>query len=47
MPVKLVRQPDGTFELSTIDWAPRYNGDEETNPAPSFVNKTITDITFF
>jgi hypothetical protein len=37
MPIRLVRQPDGTFELSQNTWAPRYNGDEETNPAPSFL----------
>lgn len=47
LPIKLVRQSDGSFELSMIDWTPRYNGDEDTNPAPSFVGNTITDITFF
>lgn len=47
MPIKLVRQADGTFKVSLIDWDKRMVGDETINPMPSFIGKTINDIFFF
>ncbi|SMG43226.1 phage nozzle protein [Paraburkholderia susongensis] len=47
LPWKLVRQADGTFQFSPVDWAPRRVGDDSSNPAPSFVNRTIADIFYY
>lgn len=47
MPVKLVRQFDGSFALDTIDYANREKGDEDTASLPSFIGNTIIDIFFF
>jgi hypothetical protein len=47
MPHKLVREADGTFTFSPIDWGSRSAGDTNTAPDPSFVNQTINDIFFF
>lgn len=44
MPVALIRQADGNFELKFIDWAERKAGDEDTAPTPSFIGNTIQDI---
>ena len=44
MPVALVRNDDGNFVLTTIDWANRQAGDEESAPTPSFIGNTIQDI---
>jgi hypothetical protein len=46
MPVKLFYNPDGTFTLSCYTWVPRYSGDTLTNPAPKFVGKKLTSMTF-
>ena len=37
-----------TFDVNTIDWHPRHDGDEDTNPAPSIWtdNRAIADIAF-
>lgn len=35
------------FSLSTIDWADRVVGDEDTVPDPSFINNTISDLFFY
>ena len=43
MPVKLVRQSDGTFKLSQIAWDAREVGDDITAPEPSFVTGTDGD----
>lgn len=37
MPVQLVRQADGTFQVSRIDWAVRDVGDDNTVPRASFL----------
>tara|TARA_R100001129_G_scaffold186611_1_gene179208 strand:- start:10145 stop:12511 length:2367 start_codon:yes stop_codon:yes gene_type:complete len=49
MPVSLV--PTGTlnntYDLKEITWTDRAAGDDDSNPAPSFVSNTINDIFFF
>lgn len=54
MPHALVRQADGTFTLDALSsgsalggWAGREVGDETSNPEPSFVGRTISDMFFF
>jgi len=44
MPHQLVRNADGTFTFSRIDWSERTVGDDDSNPIPSFVGKPIKDI---
>jgi len=48
MPLQLV--PDATFNTWTLDvtdWTDRLVGDDETNPAPTFVGSKINDMFFF
>jgi len=47
MPHQLVRQADGSFSFDPITWGDRDIGDEETNPSPSFVNSTISNVFFY
>ena len=47
MPWTLVRAADGNFDLSAHEWTNRKAGDDDTNPQPSIVGSTITDIFFF
>ena len=54
MPHALVRQADGSFTLDALNssnafggWAPREVGDDVTNPEPSFVGRTISNMFFF
>lgn len=48
LPAKLVRQANGTFELSFIDsWSKRTKGDEDSNPLPSFIGNTLSNMFFF
>jgi hypothetical protein len=47
MPHKLVRNADGTFTFDEIAWDQMIAGDTTTNPPPSFIGKTISDISFF
>lgn len=47
MPHVLIRQADGSFVFKVHEWASRAAGDDETNPWPSFVDKTINDVFFF
>lgn len=47
MPVQLVRQSDGSFNLETTVWEDRLVGDNLTNREPSFVGKTINKMVFF
>lgn len=44
LPHKLVRQADGTFKMTWIEWANRETGDNDSNPIPSFIGNTINDI---
>ena len=46
MPHTLVRQADGTFVFAPGGWTERLVGDDESNEAPSFVNKKITEVFF-
>lgn len=46
MPHKLVRNGDGTFTFSKVTWVSREVGDDETNPAPSFIGQTINNVFF-
>jgi hypothetical protein len=48
MPLQLV--PDATFNnwtLDVTDWSDRLVGDDDTNPAPTFVGSKINDMFFF
>ena len=47
MPHRLVRATDGTFTFSAADWTARQVGDEEVTEAPTFIGKTIQDVTFY
>lgn len=47
MPHALVRQSDGSFELKTLAWGERGAGNDDTNPMPSFVDSTISDVFFY
>ena len=48
MPLKLVPATDyASYTLSTTSWTTRAAGDADTNPDPSFIGKTITDIFFY
>jgi hypothetical protein len=44
MPHQLVRTGPTTFEFQSITWADITCGDAVTNPLPSFVGKTISDL---
>ncbi len=55
MPVVMTRNSDATFTVRALSpefsedlfWAPRDVGDEDSNPAPSFVGKGIKDMFFY
>lgn len=47
MPHCLVREADGTFTFAPFSWAPRRVGDENTNPAPTFIGRAIRDVFFY
>jgi hypothetical protein len=47
LPMKLVSTGLNTFTLEEVVYDPRNAGDGESNPAPSFVNKTINNMVFF
>ena len=47
MPHILVREVNGTFTFKAADWTHRAAGDDETNPYPSFIGQSLTDIFFF
>lgn len=47
MPHALIRQADGTFKFTSLDWANREAGDATSNPLPSILSKKIRDIFFF
>lgn len=44
MPHALIRQANGTFLFTTINWTDRGAGDEDSAPTPSFIGNTIQDI---
>lgn len=47
MPYILVREADGTFTFKQATWKNRIVGDDTSNPFPSFVNHTISDVFFY
>ena len=47
MPVKLVRQSDDSFVISTADFVTSKVGDYDSNPLPSFIDNTISNMFFF
>jgi len=47
MPHALVDNNDGTFTFKELQYTQRTCGDIDTNPNPSFVNKTIQNLTFY
>lgn len=47
MPHILVRMPDGTFEFRAATWNDRTVGTLESDPEPSFIDRTIRDIFWF
>jgi len=47
MPHILVRESDGTFTFKRATWQDRIVGDNESNPFPSFINRTISDVFFY
>lgn len=46
MPFVLVREASGDFSFEEADWGERLVGDEDTNPDPNFVGKTINNLAF-
>lgn len=44
LPHVLVRESDGTFTFRTGEWSNREVGDDDSNPEPSFINQTISDV---
>lgn len=57
LPHQLIRELDGSFTFSAVDWDQRNAGDDDTNPFPSFANYdegvytegryTINDVFFY
>ena len=47
LPHQLVRQTDGSFTFGPITWEDRLIGDLTTNPDPSFVGTTISNVFFY
>lgn len=47
MPHALVREADGTFSFKRLEWVDRQTGDEDSNPEPTFITRTINDIFFY
>lgn len=47
MPHKILRNSDGTYTYSQVTWDNRVVGDEYSNPEPSFIGKTISDIFYY
>jgi|TARA_R100000479_G_scaffold79023_1_gene38335 hypothetical protein len=47
LPHQLVRQENGSFQFGPVDWNDRLVGDDDSNPAPSFIGRTITNMVFY
>lgn len=47
MPHAIVHEKNGDFVVKPLEWTYRMSGDEDSNPAPSFVGGFINDIFFF
>jgi len=47
MPVIVQRQSNGNFQVKKFTYNDRIVGDDNTNPIPSFIGKTINKVVFF
>ena len=47
LPLQLINTGVDTFTLDTTGWASRRAGDDDTNPFPSFVGKTLNNFVFY
>lgn len=47
MPLQLVRDEFGTFEIKQVAWPKRDVGDENTNPEPSFIGQKLNKVLFW
>lgn len=47
MPHALVREGDGSFTFAPFSWSPRRMGDQDTNPNPGFIGRTISGVLFY
>ena len=47
MPFALINMNNGSFNFTQQTYTNRISGDADTNPAPSFVGKKISNLTFF
>ena len=47
MPHALINNNNGTFTFKELDWVDRTCGDTDTNPDPTFLGKTIQNLTMF
>jgi hypothetical protein len=47
LPHALVREADGTFTFAPFSWSPRRVGDDDSNPRPTFIGRTIRDVFFY
>jgi len=47
LPAQLVNTALNTFTFESTGWARREVGDDNTNPFPSFIDKTINNFVFF
>ena len=46
MPHALVREADGDFHVREFGWVPRFFGNFQSNPNPTFIGKTINDVAY-
>jgi len=47
MPITIIRNASGDFDVDVITWDDRAAGDDDTVPQPSFIDSEINDIFFF
>jgi|TARA_Y100000033_G_scaffold41638_1_gene42185 hypothetical protein len=47
LPIIIQRQSNGNFRVKKFSYSDREVGDDNTNPVPSFVGKTINKVVFF
>lgn len=47
LPLQLINTGVDTFTLDTTGWTSRKAGDDDTNPFPSFVGKTLNNFVFY
>ena len=47
LPLQLINTGVDTFTLGVTEWASRKAGDDDTNPFPSFVGKTLNNFVFY